>query len=213
MVRVKICGITNYEDAALAVGLGADALGFIFASSPRKAVAETVRRIVRTLPPFVQSVGVFLNAEAETVEETVRFCGLDLIQLHGEQSPEFCARFMPRVVKALGIKDGASLDRIPAYRGHVRAVLLDTYTETAEGGTGTTFDWNLACRANASGIPVILAGGLKPSNIVQAISRAKPFAVDIGSGVEAHPGKKDPVLMKELMHKITSTLQGGFLNA
>ncbi len=192
MVRVKICGITNLEDARLAAELGAHALGFIFyPKSPRSVAPDTAREIIRNLPPFVMTVGVFVDEEAELVRETAERVGLDWVQLHGQESPEYCRSMGRRVIKGFRIKDQDSLALLPDYRGAVQAFLLDTYKAGTAGGTGETFDWSLARQAGALG-PIILAGGLNPENIGQAIKVAQPAAVDVASGVEASPGKKDP---------------------
>jgi phosphoribosylanthranilate isomerase len=201
-LAVKICGITNHEDASSAVGLGATALGFIFAPSPRQVEPDKVQDIVRMLPPFVKTVGVFVNEEHAAIEEIKQHCGLDLVQLHGDESPDFCGALMPRAIKAIRVKDPSSLDIIKAFQGKARAVLLDTYAKSKPGGTGRTFDWELTRKAKAYGMPVILAGGLGPSNIVDAIRMVRPCAVDINSGIEEHPGKKSYVLMKRLMDKL-----------
>jgi phosphoribosylanthranilate isomerase len=202
MVRVKICGITNSEDAQLAVDLGADALGLIFAPSPRQISPERARSIIETLPPFVGTVGVFVDQLEAEIRQIAEFCGLTMIQLHGNESPEFCQSFSPRVIKAFRLKDADSLLSIPAYEGHVRAVLLDTYQKGLAGGTGKTFPWELAVKAKASALPVILSGGLTPSNVEEAILCVRPYAVDVNSGIEERPGRKSPVLMKQLMEAI-----------
>ena len=204
MVRVKICGITRSEDASLAVELGADALGFIFAPSPRRVSPEKARRIIASLPPFVKTVGVFVNEDRERIRDTMDFCGLDMAQLHGDESPEICRKLMPRVIKAFRVKEEADFSAVSRYEGQVRALLLDTYVKGTKGGTGKTFDWTLAARAGQFGMPVILSGGLKPENIRHAVFRAKPHAVDVNSGVEAEPGKKDLNLMRHLMETINN---------
>jgi phosphoribosylanthranilate isomerase len=202
MVKVKICGITNLEDASEAVRLGVDALGFIFAPSPRQILPELARDIIFDLPPFVQAVGVFVNEALNAIREKVAYCGLDMVQLHGDESPEFCRELMPRTLKAFRLKDKSSLSLIGAYKGMVKALLLDTYQEGLRGGTGKSFDWNLAVEAGKFRIPLILSGVLGPFNIERAISTVKPYAVDVGSAIEEGPGKKDHALMKELMGKI-----------
>ena len=212
MVRVKICGITNEEDATLALKLGAHALGFIFASSPRQIAPRKARDIIRALPPFVRTVGVFVNETPEAVREIKRFCGLDLLQLHGDESPEICQELMPYTIKAFRIRDEASLLNTRIYKGNIRAVLYDAFSEEKYGGTGKTFDWGLAEKGNELGVPVILSGGLSPSNIEGAVSMVKPYAVDVNSGIEERPGKKSPTLMKMLMEKIERIKSGGFLN-
>jgi len=201
-IKVKICGITNLEDASLAVNLGADALGFIFAPSPRQISPEAVRPIIRSLPPFVKSVGVFVNQDPEIIRDTMQFCGLDMVQMHGDEPPELCSRFMPDVIKALRIKDKSDLESVLPYKAAVRALLLDTYSENSAGGTGRTFDWDLAIGIKGTGIPIILAGGLGPSNIQEAFFRVRPYAVDVNSGIEERPGKKSRTLMEELFERI-----------
>jgi phosphoribosylanthranilate isomerase len=163
---------------------------------------EKARSIIQALPPFVKSVGVFVNEEAAAIREHVRYCGLDLIQLHGEESPEFCRKLMPRTIKAFRIREDSKPAMCTAYQGHVRALLLDTYVRDKAGGTGKAFDWQLAIGIKKAGIPVILSGGLGPSNIENAIRIVRPYAVDVNSGVEEHPGKKSPALMRELMEKV-----------
>ena len=198
MLRVKICGITNLEDAALAVRLGVDALGFILAPSPRQVSPETVRDIVRGIPPLVETVGVFVNEAPSRVREIMGFCGLDLAQLHGDESPDECEALAPRAIKAVRLRDESSLAAAATYRGKVRALLLEPYVKGRRGGTGTTLDWDLAARVKL-GIPVILAGGLNPENVGRAVSVVRPFAIDVNSGVEERPGRKSPALMDRLM--------------
>lgn len=202
IVKVKVCGITNDQDAFLAVELGADALGFIFAPSPRQIDPEKARDIITLLPPFVHTVGVFVNEDPITIKKTVQFCGLDLIQLHGDETPDVCGEFMPLTIKAFQLRDKSSLQRIRPYCGMVRAFLLDAYSRDKRGGTGKTFDWDLALAGKEQGVPIILSGGLTPSNIERAILAVTPYAVDVNSGIEDGPGKKSPTLMKRLMDTI-----------
>jgi phosphoribosylanthranilate isomerase len=202
IVKVKICGITNLDDASLAVRLGADALGFIFASSPRQIDPETASDIIRHIPPFVKAVGVFVDEDPGNIDEIIASCGIDLVQLHGNELPELCDRFMPRTIKAMRIADESVIISAAAYKGKVKALLLDSYSEKMAGGTGKGFDWNIAISIRDMGIPIILAGGLGPSNIEEAILRVQPYAVDVNSGVEERPGKKSPRLMEELFEKI-----------
>ena len=201
-VKVKICGITEKADALKAAELGADALGFIFARSPRQISMETARGIIEAIPPFVETVGVFVNAQISTIREHIYGCGLDLVQLQGDESPQFCRELMPRTIKAVRIRDDSSLSQISDYQFNVRALLLDTYVRGKAGGTGQTFDWHLAVKIKETGIPVILSGGLDPANIEEAMRLVRPFAVDVNSGVEERPGKKSHALMNELMAKI-----------
>lgn len=183
----------------MAIELGVDALGFIFAPSPRGIAPEEARGIIRAIPPFVQAVGVFVDEDPVTIRRIIHLCGLDLVQLHGDESPDLCRELMPNAMKAFRLKDESSLSVIGPYRGRVRAILLDTYVEGKKGGTGRAFDWNLAIKAKGFQIPTILSGGLNPDNIAEAISLVKPFGVDVNSGIEASPGKKSPALMSELI--------------
>jgi len=188
MTRVKICGITNLDDAMAAAELGADALGFVFAPSPRQVRLEQAADIVRRLPPFVSKVGVFVDSDRDEVEATAEDCGLNAVQLHGSESPEFCASLLPRVIKSFRVRDDSVLKMLPQYR--VSAYLLDTYHETLKGGTGRSFDWSIAARAREYG-PIILSGGLTPENVGPAVVAARPYAVDVSSGVESSPGTKE----------------------
>jgi phosphoribosylanthranilate isomerase len=201
-VAVKICGITDPKDAWIAVELGAAALGFIFAASPRQITPQKARDITNAIPPFVKTVGVFVNEDPAVIKNVKHYCGLDLVQLHGDESPDLCAELMPYAIKALRIKDESSLRTARPYRGKVRALLLDTYSKDKAGGTGETFDWQLALKIKKLGVPIILAGGLGPSNINDAISTVRPYAVDVNSGVEEHPGKKNHTLIEDLMQKV-----------
>lgn len=202
MVKVKVCGITNAEDASTAVQMGADALGFIFAKSPRRIRPQKARDIIQRMPPFVTTVGVFVDQDLGAIRKIMEFCRLDMVQLHGDESPAFCRKLAPHAVKAFRLKDAQSLEPMALYRGKVRALLLDTFQEGIAGGTGATFDWRLAREAMDLGMPVILSGGLGPSNIKQAVTMVRPYAVDVNSGIEKSPGKKDPALIRALMEQI-----------
>ena len=194
MVRVKICGITNLEDALIAVEAGADALGFVFfPGSPRFIAPEQAADIIRQLPPFVQMVGLFVNEEPAIVNSVADQSGLDLVQLHGEESPDYCCAVRRRIIKAFRVKDSSSLEEMTNYR--VAACLLDAWSPEARGGTGTTFSWDIAAKAAASQA-IILAGGLTPDNVARAMAAVKPYAVDVSSGVESAPGKKDAALVR-----------------
>jgi phosphoribosylanthranilate isomerase len=203
MVMVKMCGMTNQEDAHRAASLGVRALGFIFAPSSRQVSPEKAKTIIETLPPFVTTVGVFVNERLNAVRDIQAYCGLDLVQLHGDESPQLCASLMPNVIKAFQIKNASSLTVLEAYTGHVRAFLFDAYSQKERGGTGQTFDWNLALEGKKWGVPMILSGGLDPDNVKKAVRTTAPYAVDVGSGVEERPGKKDPDLMKRFMNALT----------
>lgn len=202
MVRVKICGITNIVDALLASQLGVDALGFIFyPPSPRYIHPEAARKIVQALPPFVTTVGVFVNHEIQEVLETMQLNGIDLAQLHGEESPEYCRHLSCKVIKAFRIKEEQDLKALSPYRDHVQAFLLDTKVEQFYGGTGQTFPWELARKVSSLG-RIILAGGLNSQNIKEAIATGQPYAVDLNSGVEIAPGLKDQRKMATIMELI-----------
>ncbi len=189
--KVKICGITRLPDALAAVEAGADALGFMFFEGSKRNLTPTAAaQIIRALPPFVAKVGVFVNASADTVRATVAECGLDTLQFHGEETPEFCRQFAPlKVVKAFRIQNAESLKPLPDYA--VDAWLLDSYVPGQRGGTGEKFNWELAAQAKELGRPVILAGGLTPENVADAVQQVWPFGVDVSSGVESAPGQKD----------------------
>ncbi len=207
-VRVKICGLTRQEDARLAVELGTSALGFIFyPRSPRYISPEEAREIIAQLPPLVTTVGVFVNEPPESVWEVVSRTGIDLVQLHGEESPEYCELFFPRVIKALRLKSAEDLEKIPAYQGKVRAILLDTYVRDIPGGTGQSFNWSWAREAKRYGLPIILAGGLHPGNIKEALKEVQPYGIDLSSGVESSPGRKDPEKLRALFRELASILQ------
>ena len=212
-VRIKICGITTLQDAKAAVSFGAHALGFILVKkSPRYVEPDRVRDIVRQLPPFVQSVGVFVNEDPGRVGELISHCGLDLVQFHGEEPPSCCKRFEARAVKAFRVRDLDILDEIRAYEGSVRAILLDSWSKRAHGGTGKSFDWSIARKAvEALDLPVILAGGLDVSTVSKAISLVRPFGVDVSSGVEKAPGVKDKELVKEFIKRVNKAAKG-FIN-
>jgi phosphoribosylanthranilate isomerase len=199
VVKVKICGITNIEDALCAADAGADALGFVFyAKSPRCIAPEQAAEIIRELPPFILTVGLFVNAGSDFVNAIAGSCNLDRIQLHGEETPSFCDRIARPVIKAFRVKDAASLEAMQDYRA--AGYLLDAYSPDAHGGTGLTFNWELARFAARYG-RIILAGGLTPDNVHRAITVTRPYAVDISSGVEASPGRKDPAKVREFISR------------
>ncbi|HZX36376.1 MAG TPA: phosphoribosylanthranilate isomerase [Thermodesulfobacteriota bacterium] len=199
-VKVKICGITNPDDALFAAECGADALGFVFwKKSPRFVEPAIVKAIVKALPPFVSCVGVFVDEEASRANEIARQAGLSCVQLHGSETPEFCRSMESRVIKAFRIKQGADVSSLSAY--DVSAFLLDTYSEGAPGGTGKTFDWDCAVEAKKYG-RIILAGGLTPGNIEEALRKVGPYGVDVSSGVESSKGKKDWVKVKEFIRLV-----------
>ena len=204
MVRVKICGITHMADAEAAVESGADALGFIFAKSPRQITPQKAKDITRRISPFVKTVGVFVNKQPAKIREIMDFCGLDLVQLHGNEPVSVCSDLAPKVIKAFRVQGEESLLGIADFKGHVRAILLDTYQKGLNGGTGKTFDWRLALKAKKTGIPLVLSGGLCPDNIEEALERMNPFAIDISSGIEKMPGVKDHGRIRIFMDKVAA---------
>jgi len=201
MTKIKICGITNIEDAGKAVSSGADAIGFVFADSPRKTDPATAKHIIQDLKGKALSVGVFVNESADEVEKIAGYCSLDAIQLHGDENAEYCSNFKLPVIKAFRVKDESTLRAIPSYKA-VFAYLLDTFSENQYGGTGEAFDWDLAVKAKAFGKPVILSGGLGLGNIEKAVKAVRPYGVDISSSIEVRPGKKDHKLLGEIIRLI-----------
>jgi len=196
-MRVKICGITNNEDAHAAVEYGADALGFVFAKSPRQVTKEHARDIVKNLPPFVSPVGVFVDEQIDTLKEICDFCGIQTVQLHGNEQPSYLKELEGyKLIKAFRVKEEEDLKPLANYKPH--AFLLDSYVKGVMGGTGVSFKWEIARQAHKYGT-IILSGGLTPENVKEAIQMVKPYAVDVSSGVEASPGKKDKLLMKHFL--------------
>jgi len=199
-VRIKICGITRVEDGLAAADAGADAIGLVFAKSPRQVTLAQARRIVAALPPYVSAVGVFVNARASTLMRTVIKAGLSEVQLHGDETPAFIAKLAGlRVTKGLRVRDRAFfVDAATVFaRAGVQAILLDAYSTRERGGTGRRFDWDLVTGARKAGAleeapPLILAGGLTPLNVRSAIRRVRPWGVDVSGGVESEPGIKCP---------------------
>jgi phosphoribosylanthranilate isomerase len=203
--RVKICGITNLADAQAAVEAGADALGLNFyEKSPRYVLLKTAAEISKQLPPFIMRVGVFVNAPEDFVLKAIAECGLTMLQFHGDESPEFCTRFGLMTMKAFRIRDAKSLKLIPNYQ--TDAYLLDAFSSTTLGGTGEKFNWDLAVEAQKFGKPVFLAGGLTPENVGDAVRKVQPFGVDVSSGVESAPGKKDHSKVKAFIAAAKSVI-------
>ncbi len=199
MTKVKICGITNVEDALHAVEAGADALGFVFYDkSPRFVTPHLVRQIVAQLPPFVTTVGLFVNEPVARIRRTMADARLDVVQLHGDEVPADCLVEPHRVIKALRVRDATSLEGADRYQ--VSALLLDAWSEEHYGGTGLSFDWQLATEA-AGRRPLILAGGLNPGNVIDAVRQVRPYAVDVSSGVEERPGKKNHQKVTEFISR------------
>lgn len=194
--RVKICGITNLADAQAALSAGSDALGFLFyKKSPRYISPETARMIIRQLPKNVIAIGVFVNAPAKRIRRIARWCGLRALQFHGEESAAFCRRFKKyKIIKAFRIKEGIDYDRIMRY--DVWAYLFDTWHSQSRGGTGKQFNWKVLSSCRTIPRPVFLSGGLKLANIRKALAAVQPAWVDVSSGVESQPGKKDHVKVR-----------------
>jgi phosphoribosylanthranilate isomerase len=197
-VVVKICGLTNLADAIAAAAAGADALGFVFYEpSPRAVPIEVAADIIRRLPAAVVKVGVFVDAPEELVVRAARECGLNLLQFHGHEAPAYCVQFGLMSMKAFRIRDAASLQELAAYP--TDAWLLDAYAPDKAGGTGETFNWDLAVQARGLGRPIFLAGGLTPANVAEAVQQVRPYGVDVSSGVEAAPGMKDQAKVREFI--------------
>ncbi|KYH33035.1 phosphoribosylanthranilate isomerase [Neomoorella mulderi] len=200
MVRVKICGIRSYEEARLVLDAGVDTLGFVFARSPRQVNPETAREIIMKLPPFTTTVGVFVNEPRYSLMEIASFCRLDVLQLHGDEPPEYCHGLSQRVIKAFRVRDASFIQAMDSYP-EVQGFLLDAYVPGVAGGSGRTFNWELAKDAVARGRPIILAGGLTPENVSTAIRTVRPYAVDVASGVETN-GRKDPVKIVSFLRAV-----------
>ena len=193
--QVKICGLTSVADAQAAAAAGADLIGLMFyAGSPRHVSLAQAAEIARALPPFVLRVGVFVNPDEALVTRAIAECGLNLLQFHGDEPSAFCTQFGLMSVKALRVRDAASLQTLAEF--HTDAFLLDAYSAAGRGGTGEQFNWDLAVAAQDWGKPIFLAGGLTPANVAADVRQVRPFAVDVSSGVEAAPGKKDPAKMQ-----------------
>ncbi len=203
---VKICGITNLKDEMAAAEAGADALGFVFyEGSPRRVSIETAAKLMGELPPLVVKVGVFVNAPSELVLRAIGECGLNLLQFHGAESPEYCAQFGLMTMKAFRVRDAASLQHLADYP--TDAWLLDAYAPDQLGGSGEVFNWDLAVEAQKLGRPIFLAGGLTPENVAEAVRRVRPYAVDVSSGVEAEPGRKDHGKVKAFIQAAKSAAE------
>lgn len=210
--RIKICGLTREADVRAAVAAGADAVGFVFAPSPRQVTPEQARVLARVVPPFVSKVGVFVDAPIPHIDAVAHEAGLHVIQLHGNENRRFVQtlqRMGYTVIKGVAVKNGDLLADLVDHPAD--SVLLDAYDPERAGGTGRTFDWRVATRAvqqlhggNAF-TPLILAGGLDADNVEDAIRQVRPFAVDVSSGVEAAPGRKDPAKMAQFVRRVRSS--------
>lgn len=201
MLKIKICGITNIEDATAAVNCGADALGFIFAKSPRRISPAIAKKIISSLPVFVSSVGVFVNAKKTEVLKILKICKFQVLQFHGDESDNYCKFFRKycKIIKAFRIKDKKSLNEVLCYK-YVDAYLFDSYVDDCYGGTGRQFKHSLL-KNFRSAKPIIIAGGLDSKNIEYLIKYFKPYAVDISSSVEKSPGKKNIRQLRVLIQK------------
>ena len=198
MTRVKVCGITNSEDAFCAVRLGASALGFVFyEKSPRFISPKEAREVISRIPPFVTKVGVFVNAEADYLRKAKDIAGFDVYQFHGDETPEFCAAFGENYIKAVRVKNAESLNAVELY--DTDAFLFDAYSPDAYGGTGESFSWDVLSRRKLEDKFVILSGGLNSDNVRDAVQKVNPYAVDVSSGVESSPGIKDHLKLKRFM--------------
>ena len=201
--QVKICGITSVADALAAAGAGADMIGLMFyEGSPRHVTVAQAAEISRALPPFVLRVGVFVNPDETLVTRAIAECGLSLLQFHGDEDSDFCTQFGLMSMKALRVRDAESLNLMENY--HTDAFLLDAYSQAGLGGTGEKFNWDLAVAAQKYGKPIFLAGGLTPENVADAVQQVRPFAVDVSSGVESAPGKKDAAKVRAFIAAVKS---------
>jgi phosphoribosylanthranilate isomerase len=204
-LKVKICGITNLEDALKAVDLGADALGFIFyRKSPRYVTPRVAKLIINRLPSFINRIGVFVNERESEVKRIASYCGLDTLQFHGSESSSYCKKFKGyRIIKAFRINDKIDIENISKYK--VDAYLLDTYKRGIPGGTGKVFNWDLLNKIRRFKRRIILSGGLNPENVKMAIRKVNPYAIDVSSSLEKRAGKKDHRLMELFFQSVNST--------
>jgi phosphoribosylanthranilate isomerase len=201
MTRIKICGITQTEDLIAAVQSGANALGFVFyEKSPRYVAAHQIKLLSASIPPFVTSVGLFVNPSVDEVRTAMRLIPLDVLQFHGEEEPEFCAQFGRPYLKAIRVKSGVDLVQYAAKYSGAQGLLLDAYVEGIHGGTGASFDWELIPQDLS--LPIILSGGLCPNNVAEAINRVRPYAVDVSSGVERSKGIKDAAKIAAFINEV-----------
>lgn len=196
--RIKICGIRDVATGLAAARMGADAIGMVLAPGRRQVSPETAREICQAMPPFVTKVGVFVNSPAEEVRQIAQFCGLDLVQLHGSESAEYCTTLGLDCIKAFAVQDAGTILKANFYP--VKAVLFDTFVTGLPGGTGKTFNWHLLDKVKIN-LPLILAGGLTPENVGRAVALLKPYGVDVSSGVETR-GNKDLDLIKAFINRV-----------
>ena len=199
MTRIKVCGITNQEDAEHAAGCGVDAIGFVFAESPRRIVPERVRDIMRALEPFVVGVGVFMDRPAAEVKRTLDMTGCTVAQLHGREPPDYIEALAPYgVIKAVRVRERLDEALVNSYK-EARAILLDTFVAGVAGGTGQRFAPGLATGLVKRGWRVIVAGGLTPENVGELVGSVRPYGVDVSTGVESAPGDKDPERVEQFV--------------
>ena len=199
-IKIKICGITNIEDARAASDLGADALGFIFYKDSKRYVApETVKDIISELPLFITKVGVFVKSDLNEILSIKEKTGIDIAQLHGDETPEFCRSIPFKVIKVIRVKDKSDLGQVAQYSD--QDILFDTYSDKEYGGTGESFNWEILKDLSLSR-NIILSGGLSPDNVLDAVKIVRPYAVDVSSGVESEPGKKDHKKIKQFIEAI-----------
>ena len=201
MTKIKICGITNLNDALDAVRLGADALGFVFYPMSKRYIEPVkAKEIADSLPPFVKKVGVFSNEKADVVREISEIVNLDLLQIHGDETPGYCDSLRSPYIKAFRLKDENTLGEVNQY--NTNYILFDTYSADEYGGTGRAFDWDILKNQPFENKYVILSGGLNPGNIKEAVNLLQPYAVDVSSGVEESPGKKDIGKIKKFIEAV-----------
>ena len=201
MIRIKVCGITRVEDALVAARCGADAVGLVFyKQSPRYVTTKQAKQVVDALPPFVTVVGLFVNSEVELIREIMASVPLDMLQFHGDESPEFCGQFAHPYLKAIRVKAGVDLLQCASDFDSAKGLLLDAHVDGIHGGTGTAFDWTLI--PSELPLPLILSGGLALGNISAAIKQVKPYAVDVSSGVEASKGIKDATKIEAFINEV-----------
>jgi phosphoribosylanthranilate isomerase len=199
-VRIKICGLTRDQDVHNAVAEGADALGFVlYAPSSRAVTAEQAAQLIKKVPAFVTTVALFVNESAEEIQRVLSICPFDLLQFHGDESPEFCRQFNRPYMKAIRVRSADDIHRAVQQYPDTKALLLDAYVENLPGGTGQAFDWRLIPQLS---VPWVLAGGLNSKNVADAINQVKPFAVDISGGVEASKGIKDRKKIQEFISEV-----------
>ena len=199
-VRIKICGLTRDQDVHNAVTEGADALGFVlYAPSPRAVSAEQAAQLIKKVPAFVTTVALFVNESAEEIQRVLSICPFDLLQFHGDESPEFCRQFNRPYMKAIRVRSADDIHSAVQQYPDTKALLLDAYVENLPGGTGQAFDWRLIPQLS---VPWVLAGGLNSTNVADAINQVTPFAVDISGGVEASKGIKDRQKIQEFISEV-----------